>query len=488
MAPVPPVIAHRPEAAQVAAEEKKEKKKGSDPLSFLASITERVLGTSKKGSAAPAPAAAPSTSQSKEPVPDHDGDAGSQKPAAKNSPTVTSSKKATKSKSNNKTKKCSPEKKRKRAKNEDEEDRKVSPRLEGANRPPIAQVVINKNNDGMDDSHSVLQPPEVSGPTLQDEYREQFMEAQAAFAGQQQQQAAAQAQLQQQLLLKERMMTMMMMENPTFSHIPDNFLSRQYAALEQEELELAALRRRREQLLLNMNSREELLLRNAAAAGNLNHHTLLGMGMNNMNKNFDLSAAIVGPNSAAASAFSNLDLTHPSATSASATAFGQNNFAGSNMRNTVAQAAASMGYPSSAMMGGMSNSPLLRALANQNGLPSFQNPVMAGLSPSALAAASDPTVALSAAMGAAGASSNITADAPTSGDVAAKRLAPARGVFNKNIKSNDDVIDSLARANARFYKNDNKKSGQQRFRGYQCEQWTQKYQDLLDFKAENGNW
>jgi hypothetical protein len=70
----------------------------------------------------------------------------------------------------------------------------------------------------------------------------------------------------------------------------------------------------------------------------------------------------------------------------------------------------------------------------------------------------------------------------------AKRLAPARGVFDKKIKSDDDVIDSLARANSRFYKNDNKPSGHQRFRGYQCEQWTQKYQDLLEFNAEHGNW
>lgn len=485
MAAVPPSSAHRPEApdaaaASATADGASDKKEGADPLSFLASITERVLGNSSKRDSAEPPSAPKR---------------GSKPGAAPSAPAAaSSSKKGRKSKKTSKFKKTNKGKKRIRGKEEDDdiEERNVSPRLEGANRPPVAHVVIINNNNN--DNDSLQQEADATlTSNLQDEYKEHFMATQAALAAGQLplQQPTTQAQLQQQLLMRERMM---MMENATFGRLPESFLSRQYAALEQEELELAALRRRREQLLLNMNSREreELLMRNAAATGNFSHHAFLGGlgggGISNTNQ-LDLAAvaAAGGPSPAAASTFSH-PLEHLSSSATASTAFGPNNFSGTSMRNAMAAAAASMGYPSARLMGGMSNSPLLRALSAQNTFSSFPNPAMAVAAATGLGGLSEPAMAMSAAMGVPGAPPTLTGKTGATEEVDAKRLAPARGVFNKNIKSNDDVIDSLARANARFYKNDTKKAAQQRFRGYQCEQWTQKYQDLLDFKAEHGNW
>ncbi|KAG7362045.1 helicase domain protein [Nitzschia inconspicua] len=503
MAPLPPAGIHRPEH-DPAAPADSEKKAGGDPLSFLASITERVLGTNKKepsvvratAAAAAEPTRAPNNTLKKEQGPA----AVAEKPKAskpKPTPSATAnSNKAKKNKGTDKAKKPSAQKKRKREKEEEDEDRKVSHRSlqEERDRPPVSQVVINKADNGMDDSHSVLQPPETVASYPLDDYREQYLAAQAALAGQwsqQQGQAAAttatiQSQLRQQLLMEERMMMMMRMENTSMNQTPENFFRRQYAAFEQEELELAALRRRREQLLLNMNSREELLLRNSMAGNNLAHQATFGLAAglnNNSSNNVDYSAFTGGPSPPGASAFSTLD--NP----LGAVPFGQHAFNGTGNMTSTAAATASMVYPHSILTSSsMSNSPLLRALSAHNALSTFQQASMLpGASdplPGSLAASTDPAMTVSAAaMGAACA----TADPTSSGDVAAKRLAPARGVFNKNIKSNDDVIDSLARARARFYKNDTKKSGQQRFRGYQCEQWTQKFQDLLEFKAENGN-
>ncbi|KAL3927420.1 MAG: hypothetical protein SGARI_005326, partial [Bacillariaceae sp.] len=220
-----------------------------------------------------------------------------------------------------------------------------------------------------------------------------------------------------------------------------------------EEPDVATLLRRREQLLMQMQMRNqqsaqaELMMR-AAAASNV-HPGAGGLGSRAaflMGNQTDLGAGMGSPTISSA-------------------------FAAQRMGS----------FPSAGLMGNMSGlmgnsttSPMMSSFAGQMPMGGIQNPA-------AMAAASTSNFP-PAAMGESSAMSSVAAAA----EPAAKRLAPARGVFNKNIKSQDEMIDSLARANARFYKNDDKKSGQ-RFRGYQCEQWTQKYQELLDFKAENGN-
>jgi hypothetical protein len=474
MVPIPQHGAQKPEMSGVGTgiDGSIEKKKQADPLSFLANITEKVLGTTRGDSAASEFARKPSSGGR---VSDKTSGRKSNESSSGNPYSL--SKKAKKGKKMGKIRKAITDKKRKRDKEEDEEERLSS----GRDRPPVAQVFIHNTDD-----NSWHQEAGTVASALQDEYTDHLMAAQAALSGQfQEQPPPMQVQLQQQLLLKERMMMMITSENSTLSHIPDNFLSRHYAALEREELELAALRRCREQLLLN-NSQEEFLIRNAVAASNFNHPSLLGIGAGISNaNNFDLAAI--------ATAGGTMPAGVRSSASASSPVFGQHGFGdGSSMKSAVAVSAASMGYPSVNLMSGMSNSNLLHTLSAQNSLPFFRNPTTTaastGFTPGATVAASDPAIAMSAAAGAVGAPTSLGNSTVATEEADAKRLAPARGVFNKSIKSKDDVIDSLARANARFYKNDTKKSGQQRFRGYQCEQWTQKYQDLLEFKAEHGNW
>jgi hypothetical protein len=117
-----------------------------------------------------------------------------------------------------------------------------------------------------------------------------------------------------------------------------------------------------------------------------------------------------------------------------------------------------------------------------------------------MAPASEPRLmmnrASSSSMGAPGGGSSpaFSAVRPPAADgtsgqanAAPKRLAPARGVFNKNVKTQDEVLDSLARANSLFFKGDQGKKSGQRFRSYQCEQWTSKFQELLNFKDQMGN-
>jgi hypothetical protein len=469
MVPIPQSISNKPEMSAGTTDSTNQKKKEADPLSFLANITEKVLGTPKGEFVTSESAPKPSTG----------GRASDKMPGRKpvgyssdNAPAL--SKKAKKGKKTSKVKKETANKKRKR--NKDEEDERWSPDQE---RPPVAQVVIHNNDD-----NSLHQEAGTVASALQDEYTEHFM-AHAALSGPfYQQQPTTQAQFHQQLLLKERMMMMMMTEHPALSRISDNFLSRQYAALENEELELAALRRRREQVLLNMNNQDELFMRTAVAASNFNHPSLLGIGAGITNaNNFGLAAV------AAAGGPLPTPVALRSSASATSPAFRQHGFGdGATMMSAVAATAASMGYPPASLIGGIGSSPLLRALSAQNAVPSFQNPTIAAAAAfpaNTLGAASDPAMAMSAAVGA---SSSLPTKPIATEDADAKRLAPARGVFDRNIKSNDDVIDSLARANMRLNTKDTKKSGQQRFRGYQCEQWTQKYQDLLEFKAEHGNW
>mmetsp|Transcript_8035 Transcript_8035/g.12730 ORF Transcript_8035/g.12730 Transcript_8035/m.12730 type:complete len:677 (-) Transcript_8035:217-2247(-) len=308
----------------------------------------------------------------------------------------------------------------------------------------------------------------------------------AALAGQHQQQ---QQEEQRRLLINE----MLMLEERARARMPENFLSRQYAALEQEELELAALRRRREQLFTNMNNatREDLLGKTREELLFLNRNPSLMM--KSIGK-YDLEA-----NPAAAAAFLSRFDRMPSA-------FGQR-FAGlspATPGNVTAAGCNTMGGFPSSLLAGMGNnaSPSLHGLSQSSRLALRNQANASGLSPAlsatpaGMASVTGPLASLpnglsaTTGTGSSTPSALMKAGSPSTGAAAglpAKRLAPARGVFNKNIKSNDDVIDSLARANARFYKNaDNKKNGQ-RFRNYQCEQWTQKYHELLQFKEEHGN-
>ena len=322
--------------------------------------------------------------------------------------------------------------KRKAVDDQEGQQRKVSQRLETLQQEDAvaaalpSQVFMMGNN------------PRTNG-SLQSDYEQMLLNAHFArdreraaldFALLSGGQQPNQQQQQQQRLLAE----MMAME--------DGILKRQHAAaLEREEMEFEAVRRRREQLLMNMGSRDDqqFLMRNN---GFLPQHNVAG--------------------------FSRFDQMQPGAAAAA----------------SLAQQLAAAGNNNMALQ----QSLLAKIGGGAAGLNAFQNQFMLQ-NPAA-------THAMGMSFRGSSAAGTGTGTSPSSGPVTspdtrstpAKRLAPARGVFNKSIKSNDDVIDSLARANARFYKNvDNKKAGQ-RFRSYQCEQWTQKYQELLQFKDENGNW
>jgi hypothetical protein len=472
MAPIPPSIAQNPAKSAGAIDGSNEKMTEADPLTFLANISEKVLGTTKETASKSNPTPLSGRNESVETF--------GREPAESLACTASSlSKKEKQGKKTSKIKKATTNKKRKRGK-EEHEDERLSPLRQ---RPPVAQVVIHNTDD-----NSLHQEAGTLASTLQDEYTEHFMAAHASLSGQSlQQQQPTPAQLQQELSMKERMMLMMIMENPSMSRIRDNFLSRHYASLEHEELELAVLRRH-EKFLLNISTDAEGLMRNSVADRNFNHLSLLGMGAGIGNgTNFDLAtiAALGGPN------------IMPAAGRSSATAFSpafmQNSYGdGSALRSAVAAATASMGCQSASLMNGLGNSTLLRALSAQNTFPNFRYSTMTapatGFAAGALGTSSDPAMAMFTTVGVAEAPTSLQTTSVAKEEPDAKRLAPARGVFDTNTMSDDDVIDSLARANARFYKNDTNKSGNQRFRGYQCEQWTQKYQDLLEFNAENGNW
>jgi hypothetical protein len=469
MAHVPPFVAHRPEKSTGAIDGSNEKTTEADPLSFLANVSQKVVGSTEETASESNLTPLRGRRESDE--------ASGREPAEALACTTPSlSKKEKQNEKMSKIKKTTTNKKRKRGKKE-HEDEQHSPLHE---RTPVSQVVIH-NTDG----NSLHQEAATLASTLQDDYTEHFMATQIASSGQFPQQQLPMPALFQELLLKERM-RMNMVENSTLSRIRDNFLSRHYASLQHEELELAALRRR-EEFLLNISTEAEGLRRNAVPASNFNHLSLLGMGASINGTNFDLVTvpALGG------------SIIMPAAGSSPATAyfpaFSQNGFGdGSTLRSAVAAAAASMGYPSASIINGIGNSPLLRAFSAQNSLPNFRNSTMpapaTGFAADALGSSSEPARAMSTTVGAAEAPTSLPKTSVATEEPDAKRLAPARGVFDKKIKSDDDVIDSLARANARFYKNYTKPSGHQRFRGYQCEQWTQKYQDLLEFNTEHGNW
>lgn len=177
--------------------------------------------------------------------------------------------------------------------------------------------------------------------------------------------------------------------------------------------------------------------------------------------------------------------------------------AGSLLHGQVAGMGAGLGGALSGnglMMGGRFGN-----LAGSMGSPNLQGHQHPSMNPTALRGAMSADriglgLATAAAAGARGSNPARAATARGSGGIehgadhtgdsaTSKRLAPARGVFDKSVKTQDDMIDSIARANVRFYNNDwdGKRNGQ-RFRGYQCEQWTEKYNDLLAFKAEKGHW
>jgi hypothetical protein len=265
---------------------------------------------------------------------------------------------------------------------------------------------------------------------------------------------------QQRLLMNERFM----LENSAFNRIPGNFLGARHpyatasAALEQEELEI--LRRRREQLWMNMqainnpqqNAQAEVMMRAAAAAASANgRQDAAGLGNRAglfMGNQTNMGAGMGG-------------------------SMNFNPLAGQQMGGSF-----SLGLMGSSI-GTPTSSQIIRDFSAQAPMGHVHNPAIAAVPQSSFSAIS--------MGGNPGFGSESAASKAATVEPAAKRLAPARGVFNKNIKSSDDVIDTLARANARLYKSDAKKPGQ-RFRGYQCEQWTQKFQELLEFKEEHGNW
>jgi hypothetical protein len=237
-------------------------------------------------------------------------------------------------------------------------------------------------------------------------------------------------------------------------------LNRQHpAALEGEEMKVEAVRRHREQqLLMNMSSRD-------------NQQLLL-------NRREDILLRNNGflPQNVAAG-FSRFDQMQPGGAASLAqqlAAAGNNNLA---LQQSMLAKIGGAPVPSSSFQG-------LNAFQNQFML---QNP--GALGAASAASAKGMSFRSSAAGTGTGKSPSFgPVTSPDTRSTPAKRLAPARGVFNKSIKSSDDVIDSLARANARFYKNVDNKKAAQRFRSYQCEQWTEKYQELLQFRGENGNW
>jgi hypothetical protein len=229
-------------------------------------------------------------------------------------------------------------------------------------------------------------------------------------------------------------------------------LNRQHpAALEREEMKLEVVRRHREQqLLMNMSSRDDQQLL--------------------MNRREDILLRNNGFLPQNVAGFSWFDQMQPGPAASLAQQLapsGNNNLA---LQQSMLAKIGGAPVPSSSFQG-------LNAFQNQFML---QNPGALG------AASAASAMGMSFRAGKSPSFGPVTS--PDTRSTPAKRLAPARGVFNKSIKSNDDVIDSLARANARFYKNVDNKKAAQRFRSYQCEQWTEKYQELLLFREENGNW
>jgi hypothetical protein len=63
-------------------------------------------------------------------------------------------------------------------------------------------------------------------------------------------------------------------------------------------------------------------------------------------------------------------------------------------------------------------------------------------------------------------------------------LGPARRKSNQSRTTNDDKIIAVTD----LTESSDRDQFSQRFRGYQCEQWTEKFNDLLKFKEENGHW
>jgi hypothetical protein len=522
-----------------------QQRRGSNgnPLSFLASITMGVFTGSAKDNAAPSATTTATTeavtgSIEQEQTPKDSLVAESKKSRGKVTAAVATASKAKKAKKHKKAKSPpatdkhdSKKRKRKEEKKDKTMERNVVPRrthekssasknkifkegealavssatldeaVNNHNVPPSHVFVMGNNNNNknsMSQQEAHLRAAEIDEYLLARRMRDArtaALESTAVLAGQHQLQ-----QLQQRRLLFNEML---MMEDPAMSRLSENYLTHQFAALEQEELELAALRRRREALLMNLNTREELLMHN--------REDLLRS-----------NPFLMGGNSGAAAAA--LGLSSRLEQLSSAAAAGPSLFAqrlsglASAPLSGLASAPGSMATPPSSLsalmasMGaGMGNapSPSLLGLTGQNhfslaaaALPSSITSSMGTARADHVLSSINPGLSTAAAASAtAGKSPVMTAKPPAPATIAStdaskaasgtaaspKHFAPARGVFNKNIKTKDEMIDSLVRANARLYKGDDQKSGQ-RFRNYQCEQWTQKYHELLKFKEENGNW
>eukprot|EP00529_Nitzschia_sp_RCC80_P016737 CAMPEP_0113451656 /NCGR_PEP_ID=MMETSP0014_2-20120614/6449_1 /TAXON_ID=2857 /ORGANISM="Nitzschia sp." /LENGTH=649 /DNA_ID=CAMNT_0000343015 /DNA_START=363 /DNA_END=2312 /DNA_ORIENTATION=- /assembly_acc=CAM_ASM_000159 len=129
---------------------------------------------------------------------------------------------------------------------------------------------------------------------------------------------------------------------------------------------------------------------------------------------------------------------------------------------------------SSALMGGMSAAEQWEALRARGAVPGQASSIGGTDKLSALAMTAVATSGGSAAKNAPGGGK--------ASDAAKRSLGPARGKSKQARKTNDEKanssVDSDPTENDQYY---------QRFRGYQCEQWTEKFNDLVNFKTTHGH-
>ena len=149
------------------------------------------------------------------------------------------------------------------------------------------------------------------------------------------------------------------------------------------------------------------------------------------------------------------------------------NFQGLTTGSHLADMANFQSLRSSALMSGMSAAEQLEVLRATGSVPEQATSISGTDKLSALAMTAVATSGAPAANVPGGKSS-----------VAAKRnLGPDRGKSKQNRRTNDEKNSSNIDSDQT---DDDPYS--QRFRGYQCEQWTGKFNDLVKFKATHGHW
>ena len=149
------------------------------------------------------------------------------------------------------------------------------------------------------------------------------------------------------------------------------------------------------------------------------------------------------------------------------------NFQGLTTGSRLADMANFQSVRSSALMSGMSAAEQLEVLRATGAVPELATSISGTDKLSALA--------MTAVATSGGPAANVPGGKSS---VAAKRnLGPDRGKSKQNRRANDEKTSSSIDSDQT---DDDPYS--QRFRGYQCEQWTGKFNDLVKFKATHGHW